>query len=41
MSNSHNSKRRPEINIKDMAQYEFGELEIQERIINGYLMYVA
>ncbi|EPC8411109.1 hypothetical protein CN553_12145 [Bacillus cereus] len=40
MSNIHDSKRRPEVGVKDMEKYEFGGLEVEERLTNGYLMYV-
>ncbi|PFA76906.1 hypothetical protein [Bacillus cereus] len=40
MHNSHDSKRRPEVGIADMIKHEFGGLEIQEKLTNGYLMYV-
>lgn len=40
MSNSYDSKRRPEIGVKDMDKYENGGLEVEEKLTNGYLMYV-
>ncbi|WP_151035784.1 hypothetical protein [Bacillus wiedmannii] len=40
MSNGYDSKRRPEIGVKDMDKYENGGLEVEERLTNGYLMYV-
>ncbi|HDR7066982.1 TPA: hypothetical protein QCW42_004088 [Bacillus cereus] len=40
MSNIHDSKRRPEVGVKDMDKYENGGLEVEERLTNGYLMYV-
>jgi len=40
MTNTHDSKRRPEVGVKDMDKYENGGLEIEERLTNGYLMYV-
>ncbi|HHB2481426.1 TPA: hypothetical protein ACORDH_002877 [Bacillus cereus] len=40
MVNKHDDKRRPEVGVKDMDKYENGGLEVEERLSNGYLMYV-
>ncbi|WP_410988655.1 hypothetical protein [Bacillus cereus] len=40
MVNKYDEKRRPEIGIKDMEKYENGGLEVEERLTNGYLMYI-
>ncbi|MBK1611831.1 hypothetical protein [Bacillus cereus] len=40
MANKHDEKRRPEVGVKDMEKYENGGVEVEERLTNGYLMYV-
>jgi hypothetical protein len=38
--NKYDVKKREEVGYKDMEKYEFGGLEIDELLTNGYLMYV-
>ncbi|PEL24286.1 hypothetical protein [Bacillus toyonensis] len=32
--------KRPEVGFKDMKNYEFGGLEVDQKLENGYLLYV-
>jgi hypothetical protein len=38
--NKRDSKRREEIGFKDMCFHEFGGLEIDEKLTNGYQLYI-
>jgi hypothetical protein len=38
--NKHDLKKRPEVGFVDMKNFEFGGLEVEELLSNGYLLYI-
>ena len=38
--NKYDKKGRPEVGFADMEDYEFGGLEVEDTLQNGYLLYV-
>lgn len=38
--NKYDKKGREEVGFSDMGNYDFGGLEIEEKLQNGYLLYV-